>query len=294
MYQEAFSYIKKIFTINILFILVLYYVSFTTNSIAILAFTIDKTLDTISNIVSIIGVGKAVKSADTDHQYGHAKYEVISRFILSLLLFFSVIQIEINAINRLIKRSITPEINSDIIAVMILVDLGIFLIFLYTRRSGKKTGVKTLIAESYNYLFDVASLSIVITGVYFSTLGYPFLDPILAIIISLIILKLGWEIFKESVGILTDKAVVDAETIKKLVESFPGVIDCHNIASRSDGYHSYLEFHMVVNSNMTVEEAHSIADAIEEAIKRKFKEYNFKQITIHIEPESVLEKMMKN
>ena len=293
MYKNAFKYIRNIMIINVITIVFMFMASYLTNSIALLAFAIDKSLDTLSNIISMVGIGIAARTADTDHQYGHAKFEVISRFILSLILFLSVIQIIANAVNRLFFKRIVPTMDPLSFQISIAVMILLVSIFFYARRGGRITGVKTLTAESYNYLTDIFSLTIVISGVYLSSFGLYYIDPIIAIVISFLILKLGWEIFEESIGVLTDKAVLDIESIKKFVESYPKVINCHGIATRTDGYHSYLEFHMVVDSKITVEDAHNLAHEIEEAIKNKFKEYNFKQVTIHIEPESVLKDLKK-
>ncbi len=287
MYREALSTIKVLLAINILSILVVFYIGFQLDSIALIAFATDKTLDSVSNLVSFIGIYYASQKPDYDHLYGHTKFEVLARFILSIILFLSVFQIIINAIKRIIYGPPSILIQITEIAVLSIINIVILLEGLYARHMGKKTGVKTLSLESYNYFNDTVSLLVITSGLILSRYNLSIIDPILAIFFAGLIIKLGWEIFKESVDILTDKAIIPPNEIKNIALSVEGALDCYDITTRTDGVGIFLECTVAVDPNLNVEQAHKVTEKLEEKIKEKYKNYLFKKITIHIEPAKI-------
>ena len=284
MFSEAFGYIKRFLIINVFIIGALAYLSFATNSIALTAFAIDKTLDLMSNLISIYGVGKARKPPDLDHHYGHEKFEVLSRFVLSILLIISVLQIFSSSLHRLLFERVYLRVEQIYLYSLIGVASANFLLFLIAKLGVAKTGVKTLEAESYNYLQDTLTTAIILLGIYISATGIWYLDPILGIVISFLILRIGWRIFRESYLILSDAAPIKRDEIKKIVEGFEEVKKCRDIAVRSDGFNLYLELTIEVDPNLTILEAHDLTDEIERAIKRAFRGNQFRRITIHVEP----------
>ncbi len=287
MYRDALSTIKVLLTINIFSILTVFYLGFQLNSIALIAFATDKALDSVSNFVSFVGIYYASQKPDYDHLYGHTKFEVLARFILSIILFLSVFQIIINAVKRIIYGPPEILIHLTGVAALLVINAVIFIEGLYARYMGKKTGVKTLSLESYNYFNDTVSLIIIISGLILSRYNLSIIDPVLAIIFAGLIIRLGWEIFKESVDILTDKAIIPPSEIRNVALSVKEVLDCYDITTRTDGVGIFLECTIAVDPYLSIEQAHKITEKLEEKIKDKYKNHLFRKITIHMEPAKI-------
>ncbi len=283
-YREAYRIILKVAVINIILGVILLLTGFNIDSIALIAFSADKLLDSVNNVLSIIAIYMASKRADKEHQYGHGKFEVLARFFLSMILFISMFQILVNSIMRLFnpKRILPLQIYE--LAILLSALAVIISTSVYMSRRGTKTGVKTLTAESYNYLGDTFSMIAVIAGMYLSSIGLYLIDPLIAILIAGMILRLGWKIFKESIDILTDRAVIEPIFIEGIAKKHKQVREVDEITSRSDGVGIFIEFTLRLDPNLSLEEAHDLAHIIEREIKKKLGKGKVRRITIHIEP----------
>jgi len=283
-YKEAYRVILKVAVVNIILGVILLITGFSVDSIALIAFSADKLLDSVNNILSIFAIYIASKRADREHQYGHGKFEVLARFFLSMIPFISMFQILVNSVTRLLNPREIPNLHMYELAILLSALCVIIFTSIYMSKRGARTGVKTLTAESYNYLGDTFSMIAVITGMYLSSVGLYLVDPLIAILIAGMILRLGWKIFRESIDILTDKAVVEPIFIKGIAEKHKQVREVDEITSRSDGVGVFIEFTLRLDPNLSLEEAHSLAHNIEKEIKKKLGKDKVRKITIHIEP----------
>ena len=284
MYREALYTIRNLFVFNLFLIVAVFYIGFELNSIALIAFATDKALDSASNLISFVGIYFASQKPDYDHLYGHSKFEVLGRFVVSLVLFLSIFQIILNSVNRLISGTFEIELSTSELIILASIDILLLLEGYYSKIRGKKTNIRILELEAYNYFNDTLAMIIIIVGLFLSKFGLYFIDPLLALGFAALILKLGWEIFRESVDILTDKAIIPPDKIRELALGTEGVIDCYEITTRTDGVGVFLECSIAVEPDLKVSDAHKIADIIENKIKTTFTQHVFKKITIHIEP----------
>ncbi|RDY23658.1 cation transporter [Romboutsia maritimum] len=238
--------------------------------------------DGSSNIVGLIGISFASKPIDKEHPYGHNKFEMISSLFIGMMLLFIAIKIVFEAILRF-TNPITPYITIEsLIALIITIFINIF-VSTYENRKGKKLNSYILISDSLHTKSDIfVSIGVLITLIGIK-LGLPvILDPIVSLVVSGFVLHASYEIFKDSMGILVDTATVDEELIKKIIFEFDEVRDVHNIRSRGSKSNIYIDMHVMINPNISVEDSHNLTHKIEEKIKEKFNT-NI-QIIIHIEP----------
>lgn len=238
--------------------------------------------DGASNIIGIIGIYFACQPKDKDHPYGHKKYETFFSLGIAIILFFVAFNLIKEGIARF-SNPVTPQINSASFIVMLITMAVNFWVMHYERREGGILHSDILISDSLHTKADIfTSLSVIIALIVIK-LGYPILDPITTIIISLFIAHAGYDIAKESSAILCDTApIVNVEEIVKIVLQVKGVKTCHKIRTRGRPDDISVDLHVQVNPDMHIEDAHKISYAIEAAIKKGIPQVT--DVIVHMEP----------
>lgn len=243
--------------------------------------------DGSSNIVGLIGIWYAAKPIDEDHPYGHRKFETLASLFIGGMLTFVGISVLISAVQRFfIPR--TPDITLEsILALILTLAVNVF-VSVFEYREGKKLNSSILICDSLHTRSDIyVSIGVLITLLSIR-LGLPaVIDPIASIIVAIFIFHAAYEIFKENSAVLVDRAVVDSEIIKKVVLKFPQVRDVHRIRSRGRNDEIFIDLHIKVDSNDTVEQSHNLIHNIENEVRREVCENT--QVIVHLEPYYPLE-----
>lgn len=243
--------------------------------------------DGSSNIVGLIGIWYAAKPIDEDHPYGHRKFETLASLFIGGMLTFVGISVLISAVQRFFTPR-TPDITLEsILALILTLAVNVF-VSVFEYREGKKLNSSILICDSLHTRSDIyVSIGVLITLLSIR-LGLPaVIDPIASIIVAIFIFHAAYEIFKENSAVLVDRAVVDSETIKKIVLKFPEVKDIHRIRSRGRNDEIFIDLHIKIDSNNTVEQSHNLMHNIEDEVRREVCENT--QVIVHLEPYYPLE-----
>ncbi|WP_291569222.1 cation diffusion facilitator family transporter [Clostridium sp. UBA4548] len=243
--------------------------------------------DGSSNIVGLIGIWYAAKPIDEDHPYGHRKFETLASLFIGGMLTFVGISVLISAVQRFFTPR-TPDITLEsILALILTLAVNVF-VSVFEYREGKKLNSSILICDSLHTRSDIyVSIGVLITLLSIR-LGLPaVIDPIASIIVAIFIFHAAYEIFKENSAVLVDRAVVDSETIKKIVLKFPEVKDIHRIRSRGRNDEIFIDLHIKIDSNNTVEQSHNLMHNIEDEVRREVCENT--QLIVHLEPYYPLE-----
>jgi len=238
--------------------------------------------DGASNIIGLIGIHFACQPEDQDHPYGHKKYETLFSLAIAGMLFILAFNLAKQGIIRLSRPS-TPQIDIGSFIIM-LVTLGINIFVMHNeRKKGLHLKSDILISDALHTTADIfTSLSVIIALIVIK-LGYPILDPIVTIIISLFIALAGWKIVKESSAVLCDTAaILDVKKITDIVLAIEGVKNCHKIRSRGRPDDIHVDLHVQVEGTMHINTSHKICYAIENAIKKSIPEVT--DVVVHIEP----------
>jgi cation diffusion facilitator family transporter len=238
--------------------------------------------DGTSNIIGLIGIRLAYQPTDQDHPYGHKKYETFFSLGIALLLFFICFNLFKESINRLL-HPVIPTIDFSSFAVMIITLAVNIWVMNYEFKKGKLLQSDILVSDSMHTKADIFTSLSVIIALIAVKLGYPILDPLATILISLFIAYAGLGIVKESSKVLCDTvAIVDVKKIVDIVLSIEGTAACHKIRSRGRSDDIHLDLHVQVSPNMHMAKAHQISYAIEEAIKKNIPEIT--DVVVHMEP----------
>lgn len=276
--------------INAVLIVLKFIAGFIGRSSAMVADAVHSLSDFISDIIVLVFIKIAGKSKDKGHDYGHGKFETLATMIIGILLVFAGIGLMINGIEA-VMRSINgeslprPTILALVIAVISI--LSKEWLYRYTIRVGKKLNSQAVIANAWHHRSDaVSSLGtfIGIAGAIFLGDKWRILDPIAAIIVSVLIIKSGYDIAKPCINELLEASLpeVQEKEITNLVMSVPGIVYIHNLRTRRIGNEIAVDLHAKMDGKLTLLDAHEKATAAENAIKSVFGDNSI--INIHMEP----------
>ena len=252
------------------------------NSASLSADGIHSMSDGMSNIIGIIGITIAVKPVDKKHPYGHKKSEIIASLFIGAMLFVLGIKIFMTGLDRFMHPEELNITTISLISLIITIIINFF-VTIYENKKGKEYDSYILISDSIHTRSDILISLGVLISLLLIKIGVPIvIDPIISIIISFFIFRASYEIFKESINILLDSAVIDEEQIKNVVNSFTEVKDIHKIRSRGSYNDMYVDMHIMIEPNTSLEQSHALSHRIEDEIKKKIN--NKCQVIIHMEP----------
>jgi cation diffusion facilitator family transporter len=233
----------------------------------------------------LIAAKHAGEDADEDHPYGHARYETVVTVVLGILLFAVAVGIAYDAILRLEDPgSLTiPAMFTLLIAAISI--LSNEALYHATKRVANRIRSPMLEANAWHHRSDAVSSIVVFIGIGATYVGFPLLDAIAAIIVALMIAKIGIDLSKQGMQELVDTAL-DPEVTKKIKQTLLDIDDVrhlHMLRTRRMGHNALVDVHIQVSPKLSVSEGHHIAEMVESTLKEKFDEIN--DVTVHIDPE---------
>ncbi|MGL4107391.1 cation diffusion facilitator family transporter [Clostridium sp. LP20] len=251
-------------------------------SSAMIADGIHSFSDVISTIGVIVGFKLSNKDADKEHPYGHERIESLTSLFLSIMLFLVAIGIGYSGIQNIITKSYNvPGIMAIVAAVISIVSKEYM--YFYTIKYAKKIDSTSLKADAWHHRSDSLSSVGALVGIIGARCGYPVLDPLVAIVICIIIIKVAYDICKQSISQLIDEAASEEEIeeiTSKILEVI-GVIKIDSLKTRKYASKLYVDVDIAVKSNMNVEEAHDIAKKVHDSIEENPK---IKHCMVHVNP----------
>lgn len=248
--------------------------------------------DVLSTIIVIIGAKLSTKKEDKIHPFGHERFESISTIILSILLFDTALILGYKGILAIIDycNGVRIGANNFIYIALGCAILSIvvkFFMYLYTLINAKKINSPSLKADSYHHLSDSLSSFGSLLGIIGLIIAKDFeiMDPIASIIIALFIVKVSFDIFKESINELVDKSASDEinEKFMKIALSIDGVLRLNSLKTRVFGNKLYVEIEIVVDGDISVKKGHEIAKNVHDAIENENE--NVKHCMVHVDPD---------
>jgi len=252
-------------------------------SVAFVAAGVDALADTVTSVGVIVGLRVSKRPPDAEHPYGHRQAETLASMALAVVLFLAGIRVAYSAVERLyLGAAVQATLELSLFGV-----LAIFLLGALANkkiRTGRQTGNLSVVADGYHTLSDSASAFAVLVGLIFVRQGYPQVDPIIALGISVLItwwsLRIGRDALNILMGVSPGPEVM--ANIREVCRSVPGVIDCHRCRARRVGSRILADLHVLVDPEMSIEDAHEIATQVERRLKAKVK--GLASVVVHVEP----------
>jgi cation diffusion facilitator family transporter len=254
------------------------------HSHALFADGIHSISDLLTDMMVLFASKYGSIDADETHPYGHQRIETAATLFVSLLLILAGCGIAWDSIDELLKAEHTfpsalaiPIICFSIVANEVL--------FHYTRHVGKQINSQLIAANAWHHRSDAASSVVVLVGLLGSLAGLVYLDALAAVVVSLMITKMGWDYGWNSVKELVDTAV-DAELLEQIeqtIQSIDGVIKIHQLRSRFMGSDVLIDVHILVSPRISVSEGHYIAQHVHQALVDKID--SVKDVIVHVDHE---------
>ena len=250
-------------------------------SLSVLGDAIHASVDALNNVLFILLMRVAGSAPDADHPYGHGKFEVLGA--LGIVVFMSVACFELmkGAVERLIARAPSPFLsNADLVLLGFTLAINIWVAW-YEARRGRALHSELLLADAAHTRADVLITVGVMLGGGLGRAGLPHVDPIFAMIITVLIVRIGYQIVRRAVPILVDEVAREPDKIRAAAEGVEGVSAAYHIRSRASAGVVFAELTIGVAGALAVARAHEIADAVEGRLK---KDLELDEVVVHIEP----------
>ena len=245
--------------------------------------------DLVADFVVLLASHHSRKDADTDHPYGHQRFETAASLALGLLL----LAVGLGMLSSAIGKLEAPETIQQVHVVALWV-AGAALIakeslFRYMLSVAKRVKSSMLVANAWHARSDAASSLVVGLGIIGNLAGYPILDPIAALIVGFMVAKIGWTFGWDALHDLMDRAVngQEADAICRTLAETPGVSRVHDVRTRKMGDMIVVDAHLEVDALITVEAGHRIAV---EARRRVLQRHRVLNLMVHIDPWQDVEK----
>ena len=252
---------------------------------ALIADGLHSLSDLASDAMVFVAARHASEDADDEHPYGHARFETIATVALAVLLVIVSLGIAYDAIISLVSDEVieVPDVFTLWIAALsILSNEGLYH---YTRIVGARIRSKLLLANAWHHRSDAVSSIVVMIGIAGSQFNMPKLDAYAAIIVAIMIARIGFKLGYDSVQELVD-ASLEPELVDKIrnqILSHEGVRELHMLRTRRLGHHAHVDVHILVAPRLSVSEGHHISETVEKMLKDSFDAIN--DVTVHIDPE---------
>ena len=239
--------------------------------------------DMFSDLIVLITSKKSLNPPDDDHNYGHHRYENAVGLFLGVLLLFVGCAMIWSAGKKLENSDQVVAVHVIALYASIICLVIKELLFRYLLNVAKRAKSSLLLANAWHARSDAASSLVVAIGIIFNLLGYHSFDLIAAIIVGVMILKMGWTFSYEAIHALTDKAADtdEVEKIKKTILETPGVVNLHDLRTRKVGDSIIADVHIEVKGTLTVAEGHAIAVEARNRVMRSSRVLN---LMTHIDP----------
>lgn len=242
--------------------------------------------DIITTVVAYIGMKLSEKDADADHPYGHERLECVAALILGGILMLTGIGIGYDAVVKIAAGNYTDIAIPGMLAlVAAVVSIAVKeAMYWYTRHYALIMDSSVFMADAWHHRTDAISSVGALIGIAFSMAGYAIMDTIASIIICLFILKASVDIIKDTINKMTDHACSpeDERTIEEYIRSAEGVLGIDILRTRLFGNRIYVEAEIIVWGEMSLRDAHAIAERVHDGLEKSFPK--IKHIMIHVNP----------
>ncbi len=260
-------------------------------SVSVISEAIHSGVDLLAAVIALVAVNEAGRPADDTHPFGHGKVENISGTVEGLLVFVAAGWIILEAVNKLRGHAEASSGTGWGVAVMLVSSLVTLLVSARLVKVGRETDSVALQADGWHLRTDVYTSAGVMTGLAAIWVGERFfgahlywLDPVAAIAVALLIVRAAWGLVLTSARDLLDASlpVEEERWVRAYITRLsPTVRGFHQLRTRKSGPVRFIDFHLLVEPEMSVEDAHRISEVIECDCEERYPGSN---VTVHIEP----------
>ena len=285
--QEVRRVLAVALALNIAMTLLKLAVGVVSGSLAVIADAMHSATDALSSLTGLITNSLSDPRPDRDHPYGHHKYEAVGALGIAGFILFTALEILLRSSERMLEGF--PQIRVTAQELMILgLVLGLNLLLAgYEYSEGRRLNNSLLKADAQHAASDVWTTVVVLVGMAGAMIfRVNWLDIALAIPLALLLIKVCWQVLRQTLPWLVDHIAIAPESIHAETMAVPGVLNCHDIASRGVlGQQVFIDMHLIVDAEDLIS-AHTITERVETRLDQKFGPV---RCTIHLEPREYVE-----
>lgn len=269
--------------LNILLLIIKVVAGIVSNSTALIADGLHSASDVITSVGVIIGMTMAKKPRDECHNYGHEKIETITTFLLSIVLIYVGAKIGYGALIATINKEQVYFTYFALFSAFISIVIK-EVQYQITFRVGTREKSTALIADAWHHRSDALSSIAAFVGILGAKFGIFILDSLAGLVVSIIVIKVGIDIFKDCFQELIDASIHTDKlyNVKQIIINEPNIKNVTDIRARKHGSKVFIDIRICVNPNIDVYEGHEIAETVEAIIKREIE--NVKDVVVHVDP----------
>ena len=269
--------------VNVLLSALQIVVGILTKSQALVADGIHSLSDLLSDFVVLVANRHSHKDPDTEHPYGHHRFETAASLVLGILLLSVGIGMVWSALGKLQDPDNIATVHVSALWVAIGALVTKELLFRYMLRAAKAVKSTMLVANAWHARSDAASSLVVSIGLIGNLAGYPLLDPVAALLVGFMVAKMGWTFGWDALHDLMDRSVNEDElnAIRATLLATPGVVGVHDVRARKMGDMVLADAHIEVDATISVEAGHNIAVAARKAVLQRHRVLN---LMTHVDP----------
>ncbi len=286
--KTAMKITKRSMLLNFLLFVGKLSVGLLAHSGAMVSDAIHSASDVASTLIVMLGVRASAKESDKEHPYGHERMECVAAILLSVLLALTALGLGYTALMSIISGSYR---NLPIPQVPALLAAGLSIgikewMYRYTEKAALSISSTALLADAWDNRSDALASLGTLLGVLGARLGFPITDALASLVICLLIAKAAVEIFRDATKKMVDTSCDSAleQELRSCVLNFEQVLGIHLLQTRVFGSRVYVDLEIGLDNNLSLQQAHDIAEQIHTAIEETFPQV--KHIMIHTEPEN--------
>jgi cation diffusion facilitator family transporter len=271
----------RVLVLNLLVAFAKIALGYFSGAVSILSDGFHSLADASSNVVALVGVSAAQRPADENHPYGHRKYETMASVGILMFMLFVLVEVAQHAFAHLRMPSMPAAVPLGITTMLVTLAINVIVVR-YESSEGRRLRSEVLGADAKHTKSDVWTTTAVLVALAGVWLGYPILDPLAGLIVTLFIGYACWQIAREASGVLADQIVLPEEDIRAVVESVSGVVGTEKIRTRGSADSVFVDLHLWIDGRTPLGEAHALSHVVKDKLMARFPE--IVDVVIHIEP----------
>lgn len=241
--------------------------------------------DVFATLIAYVGVKLAGQQEDAQHPYGHERFECVASLILGVILAGTGLGIGWSGLEKLLFHRDTIVVPGILPLIAAVVSIAAKeTMFRYTMFYAKKLDSPAFKADAWHHRADAASSVASFIGIGMARLGFPFMDPLAGLVICVFILKVAWDITRDALNRMLDTSSGEPfeQKLRDFIEKQPGVEQIDLLHTRLFGNKVYVDLEIAVDRNISLLEAHAIAEDVHSSLEKTFP--SIKHVMIHVNP----------
>ncbi|MCQ9208391.1 MAG: cation diffusion facilitator family transporter [Omnitrophica bacterium] len=269
--------------VNIILTIFKFFAGIVGLSKAMVADALHSLSDILTSVVAYVGICIAERPADKDHPYGHGNAETIAAVLVSVMILGIGTYVGITAISDIIQRQFRTPLNIALLAAIVSIIVKEAL-YRYTIKVGKMSNNPAVVADAWHHRSDAYSSVAALIGIAGAKISFLYLDPIAALVVSALIIKIATRLIRSNIGIMMDERPQAAfiDDLKLVVQETEGVRKLDSIKIHRRGSTFTVDLKIAVEATISVEEGHKIATRVRNNLLNKIK--TIRDVMVHVNP----------